>query len=360
MHFPAFLLLLLAPALSHRILLADPLSPAAVAVLAASGAHITQRHPTPAELDAGCLADFDAVAVRSATRLSKGALHRGAAGRLRVVARAGVGLDNIDLDAARTALLYVLNTPAASTQSVVELTLALLLASARRIPAADRALQLEGRWLKGELPGHELAGKALGLLGFGRIARGVARLASALGMQVHAFSPSLNLSTCEALGVRHHASAESLFAACTHISVHCGKTESTAGLVDAAMLRRMPHVGADGTQCGAHLVNVARGGVVLEADVAEALCGQVLSSYAADVYETEPLPAASPLLGDLGSDSASSMHGSMPGFIGTPHIGAQTAEASARVGTQLAEAMLEALAGRRPAEGVVCAPEPSA
>ncbi len=331
------------PSVPH-VLVADALSPDAIGLLTEGGARVTESHPSAAELEDGLLARFDAVAVRSATRLTETALRAGSEGRLRVVGRAGVGVDNIDVAAAKaTGSLWVLNTPAASTQSVVELTIAHLLASVRALPAADLGLR-EGRWLKGELPGSELAGKRLGLLGFGRIARGVVPVARALGMEVHATSPRADADAAAALGVTLQPDAAALFAACTHVSLHCGLTAETRGLVNAELIGRMPSVGADGARCGAHLVNVARGGVVVEADAAAALKSGALATYAADVFDEEPLPRDSPLL-------------ATDGFVGTPHVGASTSEASARVGTQLAAAMLDALGGRRPPEGVVCAPQ---
>ena len=323
-------------AFSPSIRVTDGLAPAALAALKAGGANVVSEPIS----DGSDLAAHDAVIIRSATTLGADALAAGAAGKLRVVGRAGVGVDNIDLAAAAAAGLWVLNTPGASTASVVELTLAHLLASTRQLATADRGLR-EGRWLKAELAGFELGGKRLGLLGFGRIAQGVARAATALGMEVDAHSPRADAAVAAALGVRLHASPEELFAACTHVSVHCALTERTAALVDASMLARMPQAAADGTPCGAHLVNMARGGIVVEADAAAALGSGTLRSYAADVFEAEPLPASSPLL-------------ACDGFVGTPHVGGATFEAQARVGLELAAAVLAALGGSRPADGVVC------
>ena len=152
------------------VLVCDGLANPALRALADAGLVVACRCPSAAELSAGCLAEYDAVVVRSATTLGGDAIRAGAAGRLRVIGRAGVGVDNIDLQAAREAELWVLNSAGASTASVVELTLAHLLAAARQLPAADRGLR-GGQWLKGSLVGHELAGKRLGLVGFGRIAQ---------------------------------------------------------------------------------------------------------------------------------------------------------------------------------------------
>ena len=191
-----------------NVLVTDGLSPAAIRLLS-NRACVTQRALSRSELDGGALSQFDAVIIRSATALTARALECGAAGHLRVVGRAGVGIDNIDVGAARASgALWVLNTPSASTGSVVELTLAHLLAAARAVPAADRALR-EGRWLKPpSRNAHEVRGKRLGLVGFGRIARGVAAAARALGMEVATYSPSADANAAARLGVSLAPSAE--------------------------------------------------------------------------------------------------------------------------------------------------------
>jgi len=329
-------------AVQRSVLITDGGSAGLKSRLTAGGLNVVEWHPTSAQLAAGCLAEHDAVIVRSATTLEACAIAAGAAGRLRVIGRAGVGVDNIAVGAARQHGCWVLNTAGASTDSVVELTLAHLLSAARRVPYADRQLR-SGVWAKGKLGGHELRGKRLGLIGFGRISRGVAVAAGALGMEVHATSPSASPMKASALGVTLQPGLDELFSTCTHVSLHCGLNPQTAGAVGSRLLALMPSVAPDGTVCGSHLINLARGGIVDEAAAAAALRNGVLSTYSADVFETEPLPADSPLL-------------TCDGFIGSPHVGGETAEAQERVGTQLAEAVLAALDGKPPGHGVVCAP----
>jgi len=338
------------------ILVADGLAPSAMALLDQSGAAVVDRHLSVTELANGGLHDFDAIIVRSATTLDAVAIERGAAGRLCVIGRAGVGVDNIDTDAAHQNSCWVLNTPGASTASVVELTLAHMLAAARGLQDADQGLKT-GRWLKGQIRlgahggprvGHELAGKRLGLLGFGRISQGVARAASALGMVVHAYSRSADPAVAARLGVTLEPSDAELFAKCTHVVVLCSLSESTRGLVDRRRMALMPTKGLDGTLCGSHLFNLARGGIVVEADAASALERGELTTYAADVFEREPPPVESPLL-QCGS------------FYGTPHVGGATLEAQARVGTQIATNVLAALAysqghAEELPDGIVCNP----
>ena len=331
-----------------RVLVADGLAPAAIARLNDGGVEVCEQHLSAEELDEGGLAEYDAVIVRSATTVTARSIETGAAGRLKIIGRAGVGVDNIDCDAARSSGLTVLNTPGASTTSVVELTLAHMLAAARGLHAADVGLK-SGAWLKGRIKlgtaggpraGHELAGKRLGLLGFGRIAKGVARAASALGMEVRAYSRSADPEEAAELGVTLVASDADLFASCTHVAVLCALSDETRGLVDLKRMELMPQKGADGTPCGAHLFNLARGGIVVEADAATALQDGALSTYAADVFEQEPPPSTNPLL-------------PLDDFHGTPHVGAATLEAQARVGMIIANSVLGALEGAPPPEGVV-------
>ena len=307
------------------VLVTDGLARKALSLLSSRGLTVVEKHLAPEELAAGGLAEYDAVIIRSATTLSADAIAAGSRGRLRIIGRAGVGVDNVDLDAAQLADCWVLNTPGASTSSVVELTLAHMLAAARGLQAADEGLK-SGRWLKGQIrlgsaggprPGHELAGKRLGLLGFGRIAQATARTASALGMTVSAYARSPSRSAAEELGVTLVPSSADLFATCTHVVVLCSLSDETRGMVDRNRIDLMPSVGADGTLCGSHLFNMARGGIVVEADVAAALQDSTLSTYAADVFEREPPPESSPLL-------------RCANFHGTPHVGAATLEAQTR------------------------------
>lgn len=302
------------------------------------------------ELTAGGLSKHDAVIIRSATTLTAEAIAAGE-DRLTVIGRAGVGVDNIDINAARNAGCWVLNTPGASTTSVVELTLAHMLAAARGLQAADAGLK-SGRWLKGQLRlndrggpklGHELSGKRLGLLGFGRIAQGVAVAARALGMKVTAYSRSAAPAAASALGVELAGSHSDLFSTCTHIVVLCSLNDETRGLVDYNKMELMPMCGPDGTLCGRHLFNMARGGIVVEADAAQALMDGTLGSYGADVFAQEPPEPDNPLL-------------ACEGFHATPHVGGATLEAQTRVGTLVAQSVLQALNGelaRSVGDGVV-------
>ncbi|MEC7989584.1 MAG: hydroxyacid dehydrogenase [Candidatus Thermoplasmatota archaeon] len=314
-----------------RIAVTDGMDQKAVQRLEKAGHDVVVNHIEKAELLGGALAEFDAIIIRSATKLPAEVIDA-SGDRLKVIGRAGVGVDNIDLVAAGARGISVVNAPRASTQSVVELTLGHLLASIRHLPRADRSLR-EGRWDKKALKGSELSGKALGLIGFGRIAQSVGRVAQALGMEVHAYDPYLPPKIAKSQGTRLHKTVDALFSNCTHFSIHCNLTEETHHLVNAQRLASMPHIGNDGAPCGSHIINCARGGIVDEQAVLEALRSGVLTSAALDVFEQEPVDPKHPLL-------------QMERFHGTPHIGASTVEAQARVGMDIATNVLAVLKGR--------------
>ena len=314
----------------RRVAVTDGMAEEAVKRLENAGCEVVQEFIEHQQLVQGALAEFDAIIVRSATKITEEMLAISQP-RLKVVARAGVGVDNIDIDAASKIGVPVVNAPRASTQSVVELTVGHLLSSLRFIPRADRSLR-SGDWAKKELKGTELYGKRLGLIGFGRIAQGVAAVARAFGMEVHSYDPYLPLSIAKKAGVTMHKNIDNLFKLCTHISVHCNLTEETHHLINQKRIKMMPGVDPFNLACGNHIVNCARGGIVDEDSALEALESGQLSSLALDVFEHEPVDPSSPLL----------QH---QNFHGTPHIGAATIEAQRRVGLDIVDAVLTVLDG---------------
>ncbi|MGA0330961.1 MAG: hydroxyacid dehydrogenase [Candidatus Poseidoniaceae archaeon] len=314
----------------RRVAVTDGMAEEAVKRLENAGCEVIQEFIEHQQLVQGALAEFDAIIVRSATKITEEMLAVSQP-RLKVVARAGVGVDNIDIDAASKIGVPVVNAPRASTQSVVELTVGHLLASLRFLPRADRSLR-SGDWAKKELKGTELYGKRLGLIGFGRIAQGVAAVARAFGMEVHSYDPYLPLSIAKKAGVTMHKNIDNLFKLCTHISVHCNLTEETHHLINQKRIKMMPGVDPFNLTCGNHIVNCARGGIVDEDAALEALESGQLSSLALDVFEHEPVDPSSPLL----------QH---QNFHGTPHIGAATIEAQRRVGLDIVDAVLTVLDG---------------
>jgi len=303
-----------------NILVADGLDDDALALLRKVHAVHTE------ELDAARLLDaipsFHALIVRGRTKVTKEVLGRGT--NLKVVGRAGVGVDNIDVETATVRRIAVVNAPTASTMSVAELAIGHMISLLRHLPMADRSVK-EGKWDKKGLEGRELHGKVLGLLGSGRIGGEVAKRAHAFGMEVIAFDPYLSLPTADGLGIRL-VDKESLFRNADVLSVHAALTSETKGLVGREELALMKRT--------AVLVNCARGEIVQEGALAEALRSGTIAGAAIDVFEKEP-PTGSPLL-------------AAPHVVFSPHLGASTEEAQARAGAIIADQVLKALEGKRP------------
>ena len=314
-----------------RIAVTDGLSDEAKILLEKQGHEVIVQFYEKSELESGILNDFDAVIVRSATKLTNLVIKNSP--NLKVIARAGVGVDNIDLSAAGSANIPVVNAPRASTQSVVELTIGHLLSSVRHVAKSDRSMR-DGKWEKKQFKGSELAGKNLGLVGFGRIAQGVGAIAQSLGMNVHAYDPYLPPKIAKNQNTRLHKSVDTLFSNCTHISIHCNLTDETHHLVNYNRISKMPGKSIDGIQCGNHVVNCARGGIVNENDVLKALNDGLLASAALDVFEEEPVPEGYELC----------QH---PNFHSTPHIGASTIEAQRRVGLDIARNVMSVLSNKK-------------
>ena len=314
-----------------KIAVTDGLSDEAKTLLEKQGHEVIVQFYEKSELESGVLNDFDAVIVRSATKLTDIVIKNSP--NLKVIARAGVGVDNIDLSAAGSINIPVVNAPRASTQSVVELTIGHLLSSVRNVAKSDRSMR-DGKWEKKQFKGSELAGKNLGLVGFGRIAQGVGAIAQSLGMNVHAYDPYLPPKIAKNQNTRLHKSVDTLFANCTHISIHCNLTDETHHLVNYHRISKMPGKSVDGIPCGNHVVNCARGGIVNENDVLNALNDGLLASAALDVFEEEPVPKGYELC----------QH---PNFHSTPHIGASTIEAQRRVGIDIARKVMSVLANKK-------------
>ena len=258
--------------------------------------------------------------VRSATKVGKELLAE--APGLRVIGRAGVGVDNIDLTAATERGVAVLNAPAGNTVSAAELTLALMLAAVRRVPEADASMRV-GAWDRSRFKGIELRGRTLGLVGAGRIGGEVAKRCRAFGMRVVAFDPYLTAERAEDLHVERVDDLEAVLERADVVSLHVPLTDATRGMIDAAALARMKE--------GAFLVNVARGGVVDEPALADALQAGKLAGAALDVFANEPLEEDSPLR-------------SAPNLVLTPHLGASTSEAQELVAEEIARGVRDALA----------------
>jgi len=310
-----------------RILATDGLDSGCVEILLEKGHHVDMTHFERNELLGGAISGYDVIIIRSATKLDSEVLMANTSrkSRIHLIVRAGVGLDNIDLEKASELGILVKNTPTASTKAVVEFTIGHLLTGVRNISKADRAMR-SSEWAKKSSRGTELSGKNLGLVGYGRISKGVAEIARLLGMNVHVFDPFLDEDSVENSDVVIHDSVKSLFSSCTHISIHCALTESTRGMVDYDLIRLMPDVSPDGIVCGRHIVNCARGGILNESDVCRMLDSGHIRSLGIDVFENEP-----------GGNPVLSSH---PNVTSTPHIGAATAEAQKRIGAEIVDLIL--------------------
>ena len=302
-----------------KVLVSDPLAPAGVEELARNHDVDVQTGMSRQELLERIQA-YDAIVVRSETQVDAEVI--AAATNLKVIGRAGVGLDNVDIDAATRHGVVVCNAPQSNVVSAAEHTLALLLAMARNVPQAHLAL-VSGRWERAAWRGTELQDKVLGVLGLGRIGTLVAQRAHAFGMRLVAYDPFVAPERAARIGVELVASVDEVLARADFVTIHLPRTAETSGMIDADALARMKPT--------ARLLNVARGGLVVEEDLAEALRSGTIAGAALDVFEEEPA-TSSPLFG-------------LPNVIVTPHLGASTDEAQDRAGVQVAEAVDLALAG---------------
>lgn len=297
------------------VLVTDKIDPEGLAPLAAHpGFELIQKH-TP-ELFEPFLPCARAWLVRSETKVTAERMAK--APRLRLIGRAGVGVDNIDIAEASRRGIAVVNAPQANTISACEHSWALLLCLARRIPAADRDVQA-GRWERSKHTGVELMDKTLGLVGLGRIGREMARRAAAFGMRVAAYDPFISAEQARGFGAEL-MEFKDLLSASDFVSLHVPSSEKTRRMIDRRTLACF--------KPGARLINCARGDLVSEPDLADALRSGALAGAALDVFETEPLPKESPLR-------------AAPNLILTPHLGASTNEAQRKVAQDLARGVIE-------------------
>jgi len=300
-----------------KVLIADKMSPLAAEVFRRRGLEVEEKTGLEAAALQRIIADYDGLAVRSATKVSAELL--AAAERLKVVGRAGIGVDNIDVAAATARGVCVMNTPFGNAITTAEHAIAMMLALARQIAAADRSTQ-SGRWEKNAFMGVELYGKTLGIIGCGNIGSIVADRALGLKMRVIAYDPYLSEERAGDLGVEKVELAE-LYARADVISLHAPLTEATRGMIDAEAIAQM--------RSGVRIVNCARGDLVLEADLRAGLDSGRIAGLAVDVFAHEPAHE-NVLFGH-------------PNVVATPHLGAATNEAQENVALQVAEQMSDFL-----------------
>ncbi len=303
-----------------KVLISDRLSDAAVDIFHRRGIEADLRPELGGDPEAlaAAIGEYDGLAVRSATKVTPAILAR--ARKLKVIGRAGVGVDNIDLATASHRGIVVMNTPFGNSITTAEHAIALMLALARMIPQADASTRA-GKWEKSRFVGTEITGKTLGLVGCGNVGSVVATRALGLRMKVIAYDPFLSEARARELGVEKVEDLDELLARADFVSLHLPRTEKTAGLISAERIRLMKK--------GARLINCARGGLVDEAAVAEALREGHLAGAAFDVFEEEPA-RENPLF-------------ELENVVVTPHLGASTREAQENVALQIAEQMSDYL-----------------
>ncbi len=300
-----------------KIIVADDLPDSALQLLKAEGWNVDAHTGRSSEQLAQDLADADALVVRSATKVTAELI--AAAGSLRVIARAGTGVDNVDVPAASARGIVVMNAPGANSISVAELAMGLMLALARHLPAADAAMK-QGKWEKKKFLGEELRDKALGLIGLGRIGQEVARRAASFQMRVLAHDPFISEEVAGSLGIKL-VSMDELFADADYISLHLPSTTQTKQLLNAARLQKMKK--------GARIINTARGDLIDESALADAIEAGHIGGAGLDVFVKEPTV-----------DHRLQM---LPQVVATPHIAASTREGQELVGVETAAALRDFL-----------------
>jgi D-3-phosphoglycerate dehydrogenase len=304
---------------TYHVIVPDSVHPSAVNILEqASGIRVSAPGQLKRDDTLKAMADADALIIRSATKADAQLIN--AAPRLKVIARAGVGVDNVDLEAANARGIAVMNTPDGNTVATAEFAFGLMLALARHIPQSYDSMQA-GKWDRKSFMGVELRGKTLGIIGFGRIGRAVARRAQAFEMQVIAYDPYIPADIAQDFGVEL-VSLDDLYRRSDFITLHSLITDETRGMINRETLSRMKR--------GVRIVNAARGALINEIDLAEAIRSGQVAGAALDVYAEEPPPPGHPLVG-------------LPGVIDTPHLAASTEEAQVAVAVEAAHLVVDAL-----------------
>jgi D-3-phosphoglycerate dehydrogenase / 2-oxoglutarate reductase len=301
-----------------RVLVSDTVSGDAIKLLESSGVEFEYKPDISPQALLSTIVEFDALIVRSRTKVTKDVIS--AAPKMKVIGRAGVGVDNIDLEAAKARKITILNTPNALTNAVAEFTLGLMIGLARKIPTADASTK-GGKWEKSKFLGTELKGKTYGTIGIGKIGQRVAELASAFGMKIIANDViPISEELVKRLDI-HVSTQQEVFSLSDFVDIHVPLTPETENLANYDKLRTMKK--------SAFLINTSRGRVVNEKDLYRALNEKIIAGAALDVYDVEP-PTSLDLL-------------KLDNVIATPHVAGQTAEAQSMAGVQIVELVLKAL-----------------
>mgnify|MGYP000471673883 FL=1 len=306
--------------LNQSVLICDQVNPILKEILEKNGLKVTYEPEITTEQIAEKIGNFNVVVVRSRTKLVKELIEK--ADNCQIIARVGVGLDNIDEDAAKVKNIRVINAVEGAITAVAELVVGLMLSMAREIPRADREIR-NGNWIKKEMMGSELKGKYLGIIGLGNIGKRLGRLARALNMNIIGYDiVPINEEFSKEVGLMK-ADLDTLLASSDYVSLHVPLLDSTKHMINAEKLRLMKKT--------AHIVNTSRGGVIDEEALYNALKDGNLESAALDVFEIEP--------------ATGNKLTNLPNFIATPHIGAQTKEAQSLAAIVIAEKIIQLLRG---------------
>ena len=306
--------------LNQSVLICDQVNPILKEILEKNGLKVTYEPEITTEQIAEKIGNFNVVVVRGRTKLVKELIEK--ADNCQIIARVGVGLDNIDEDAAKVKNIRVINAVEGAITAVAELVVGLMLSMAREIPRADREIR-NGNWIKKEMMGSELKGKYLGIIGLGNIGKRLGRLARALNMNIIGYDiVPINEEFSKEVGLMK-ADLDTLLASSDYVSLHVPLLDSTKHMINAEKLRLMKKT--------AHIVNTSRGGVIDEESLYNALKDGNLESAALDVFEIEPV---------TGNKLTN-----LPNFIATPHIGAQTKEAQSLAAIVIAEKIIQLLRG---------------
>ncbi|MEP6755060.1 MAG: phosphoglycerate dehydrogenase [Chthonomonadales bacterium] len=316
-----------------RILVSDPIAESGIERLRLAGDVDVKLGLSPAEL-VTVIGDYDALAVRSETKVTSDVLM--AASRLRIIGRAGVGVDNIDVQKATERGIVVVNSPEGNTLAAAELTFSLILALARNISPADASMRA-GRWDRKKYLGIEVYGKTLGVIGFGKIGMEVASRAAAFGMKILAYDPYASADRAREIGAEI-VELDKIYTDSDFITLHVPMNDNTRGMIGAEQIAKMKD--------GVRIVNCARGGLIDEQALTDGLVAGKVGGAGVDVFTSEPVKPENPLL-------------TAPNTVLTPHLGASTEEAQVNVAIDIADQIAEVLAGR-PARAAVNMPSMSA
>jgi D-3-phosphoglycerate dehydrogenase len=308
-----------------KILITDKMADEAIKVLKDAGHDVTFN-----EMDADTLLKeiekYDALMIRGRTKATADIVNAGVKGRLKVIGRAGIGVDNVDIETAAKHKIPVVNAPTGATASVAELAFAHMLALSRQMTTADCSMK-KGEWAKKQLKGTELNGKTLGLIGTGNIGRLTGKLAKSFGMKVIGYDPFIQKNNMAKDGIEKIEKLEDLMTKSDYISLHLPHTKETHYIVNEKMISKM--------KTTAYLINCARGGTVDEKALYDTLKNGKIAGAGMDVFENEPPLKENPLL-------------TLPNVTLTPHIGANTKEGQIRAGTICAEQIVKVLKGQKP------------